>query len=110
MKRKLIIAAGSLAALLVLFMSTDPAKVPSFLLIVPFILLFVSLMFIISSFLQYKGYTKNRSLQVAALSTAAPVLLLVLQSIGQLTIRDILTVAILFALSYFYMSRSTASS
>jgi len=91
-------------------MGTDPAKVPSFLLIVPFALLFVVLLLTISAFLQHKGYTKTRSLQVAVLCAATPVLLLVLQSIGQLTIRDILTVAILFALSYFYMSRSTASS
>ena len=99
-----------MAAVLLLFMATDPNKVPSFILILPFILLFVSLLLFVSTLLRWQGMAKGRSIRLAVVFSAIPLILLVLQSIGQLTVRDVLTMAILFALSYFYVSRSTASS
>jgi hypothetical protein len=39
---------------------------------------------------------------------ALPVILMALQSIGQLTIRDTITLAIIFVAGYFYISRQRA--
>lgn len=42
--------------------------------------------------------------------TVLPVLLLALQSLGQLTVRDVVALILLFAVGYFYMSRMTNKS
>jgi hypothetical protein len=41
------------------------------------------------------------------MGTALPMLILVLQALGQLTIRDLLTIVALFAIAHFYLSRIT---
>jgi len=110
MKRNLYITGGCFLALLILFFGIDPNKVPSFLLVLPFILLFTVLLAGIYYVLQKRQMDSKKSLKLAALCSSLPILLLVLQSIGQLTVRDVLTVALLFALSYFYIVRATASS
>lgn len=109
MKRNLIIGGTALAALLVLFISTDPAKVPSFVLVFPFLLLFTLLLNLAFILLRMRGVTVSRSMKTGALCAAVPILLLILQSIGQLTVRDVIALAILFTLSYFYMSRLSTS-
>lgn len=110
MKRNIYIAAGCMTVLLGLFFSVDPNRVPSFMLVLPFILLFVAIFALVAFAMQKWGVTGARNFKVAALCASLPVLLLVLQSIGQLTPRDILTVAVLFILSFFYISRTTLSS
>jgi Mn2+/Fe2+ NRAMP family transporter len=110
MKRALCIAGGCFLALLVLFFGLDPNKVLSFVLVLPFILLFALLFVGISFVLETRGMGNRKSMKIAALCASLPILLLVLQSIGQLTVRDVLTVVLLFALSYFYILRATASS
>jgi hypothetical protein len=110
MKRSLYIACGCLAVLLILFFSIDPNKVPSFILVFPFILLFVILLSAISLLLRHFHIEGKKNIKIAALCASLPILLLVLQSIGQLTVRDVLTVALLFMLSFFYISRTTVSS
>jgi hypothetical protein len=110
MKRKLHIAAGCFLALLILFLGIDPNKVPSFVLVVPFILLFTLLLTGISYVLEMQGMGNKKSLKVGGLCASLPILLLVLQSIGQLTVRDVLTASLLFVISYFYISRTATSS
>ncbi len=44
------------------------------------------------------------------MASILPVVLLVLQSLGQLTIRDAAMLAILFTVTYFYMSRAKAAA
>jgi len=111
MKKSLIVSAVLLVTALLLFMTTDPDRVPSFILPVPFVLLFVSLLLFLAWGLQkYVGMTFRRSIKVGVLCAAIPTILLVLQSIGQLTIKDVLTIAILFLVSYFYIARTTAPS
>jgi hypothetical protein len=77
-------------------------------LIVPFILLFLVLLagglFIMSQF----GVAPPRRRRIAAVLATAPVLLLVLQSLGQLTVRDTLGIFVLFSLTYFYIVRVTS--
>lgn len=110
MKQKLYIAVGCLVALALLCFSIDPNKVPSFVLVLPFILLFTFLLSTISYFLERQGVGGKKNLKIAALCASLPILLLVLQSIGQLTLRDVLTAALLFVISYFYVSRTAVSS
>jgi hypothetical protein len=111
MRKSLVACVVSLVAVVLLFVTTDPNKVPSFTLPIPFLLLFASSLLFFSWLLQkYAGMTVRRSLRVGVLCVGIPMILLVLQSIGQLTVKDVLTLAVLFLVSYFYMTRSTAPS
>jgi hypothetical protein len=110
MKKTASIIAICLAGVTLLFATTDPSKVLSPILIVPFLLIFISLWSFVSFVLQQRGMTKTKSTRVGGLCAGIPLLMLILQSIGQLTLRDILTIAALFSLSYFYISRTTVSS
>jgi hypothetical protein len=111
MKKPLIIAGSSFAILLFLFFIADPAKVPAVILILPFLLLFMGLFSMaLYIFGTRKRIEDRRQIKLAALCASLPILLLVLQSIGQLTLRDVITVGILFVLSYFYILRSAVSS
>lgn len=106
MRRIAIALATTLCLLLVLFVTTSPETIPSFMLIVPFILIYVALVAVLTLALMYK-FSGRHALRRALVIAIMPVFILVLQSIGQLTIRDVLTVTILLAVGYFYVSRST---
>jgi hypothetical protein len=107
MKRSLYIAGICLLTLILLFTTVDPNRVPSFMLVLPFILLFILLVSFISFFLQQQGVDGKKGIKIAALCSCLPMLLLVLQSIGQLTMRDVLVVLLLFGLSFFYISKAS---
>lgn len=51
------------------------------------------------------NWRQSRVLRVASGIAALPTFLLILQSIGQLTVRDVLLAGGLFVLLYFYFSR-----
>lgn len=91
-----------LLALGLFFSSTEPRKLPTVILVVPFILFFVTILIVIRFFID--------SLRVALLVSAFPTLLVVLRSLGQLTLRDIITTAALFGIAYFYLERATGRS
>ena len=94
----------SLGALLFLLLSTRPDALPAYMLMLPFILLFVTIFLIASFVLRELGLPKPKPRRAAALLAAFPTVLLVLQSIGQLTTRDVLTVSTLFMFAYFYLT------
>jgi hypothetical protein len=108
MARSTKVMAGCAFALFCLLATTQPDKMPSLMLVVPFILLFVVLWLGTAKMLQYAGISGNRSMHAAMLGAGLAVLLLVLQSLGQLTMRDTLTTFALFAIGYFYLSRAAA--
>lgn len=110
MKKTAIVAGACFLSLLVLFFGTDPNKVPSFVLVIPFLLLFALLLSVFTFLLEKWGLSNYKSLRIGILCAGVPLVLLVLQSIGQLTLRDVLVLAALFVLSYFYISRSATSS
>ena len=110
MKKALTISGICLALLLILFLSTNPTKVPSLVLVVPFVLLFVFLFALTTLFLGHNAFPRGRQLRVSVLCASIPLVLLILQSIGQLTIKDVLTITALFVVSYFYVSRLSTSS
>jgi hypothetical protein len=95
----------SVTALFLLLILTDPRELPSVMLITPFLLLFMILASGISLLLRYYGITAAKRLRMAMVVATFPVLLLVLQSLGQLTIRDTLAIVALFGIAYFYLSR-----
>jgi hypothetical protein len=94
---------------LILFVSTDPGSIPPFLLIIPFVLLAISAYLGISLLLSMRDMPQKRRQSIAIIATGLPILLLVLQSIGQLTVRDVITTSAVFLLSYFYISRTVSS-
>ncbi len=105
MKKMTKLTGVSSIILLLFLLSTNPQNLPSILLVVPFIVLFVIILaLVIGASGIYGGSTPGR-LRVGVLAASAPVILLVLQSLGQLTVRDTLAVFVLFGVAYLYMSR-----
>lgn len=109
MKRQLLAIGACVVLLSILFLATDPNSLPSFFLIVPFIIIFIILY--IALWLAIRNFvSRAKAIKVAALCASVPLLLLILQSIGQLTFRDVFTIVALFALAYFYISKTSVAS
>lgn len=104
---------GTTVLLLLCFLGvTNPTQVPTILLLVPFLLLFwvlsqvlVCLLWAGSSWagvpLEYRRIEK-----IALLIASFPVAVLVMQSVGQITIREIALLAVLFLVLYVYTARA----
>lgn len=119
MKHKLVKLAailGSWACTVLLLLFTSPANLPSAVLIAPFILLYISIFVTVKELMhllrggdqnKIVGMKASRPRLIAALIAGFPVLLLILQSIGQLSTWDILTVVALFIVAYFYIVKSS---
>jgi len=111
MKRSHKVIIIGAAALVLLMGTTQPSHVPSLVLMVPFVILFVILSTAAASLLGWgQGGPTAKTLRTGAFIAALPMLLLVLQSLGQLTLRDVATILILFSLTYFYISKIKAST
>lgn len=104
---------------IIYLLTTDPQKLPSFLLILPFLILFVAIYLTIVELFRLLrrdenqkvvGFSVSKPRRIAALIAALPTLLLILQSIGQLTVRDTLTTLAIFVIGYFYLVRFSAIS
>lgn len=103
--------------LVVFLFTTNPNDIPSFFLIVPFILLFIAnfliVLLILGALRANSGYAAVRFTRprvMAVLIGGFPVLLLVLQSIGQLTVRDATIACIILVLTYVYVMRTSGIS
>jgi hypothetical protein len=94
-----------------LFVLTNPERLPSAVFIVLFVLLYVlfySSIALVGLLMRRGGLVEwsVRHIRQTALTLAClPVFLLLLQSIGQLTVRDVLLACGLFALLYLYFGR-----
>ena len=90
-KKRLIILLGIYLVVLVFFISVNPEKLPLILLLLPFLLIFLvmylSLIFVLDTFFKIKSQPKRL---IAFSVSIMPVLLLIIQSITQLTLRDVL--------------------
>lgn len=106
---EVIILSFLFAVGLAFFMLTDPRRIPPVVLILGFVLLaamIYSFMRLVFTILGLKSRMSGKYYAgLLAASTALPVMLLMMQSIGQLTIRDVLTLLILFVVGGFYLSR-----
>lgn len=101
---------------IVFLLTTNPKNIASILLIVPFVFFFFSIFFAV--LLLFEGFNNDagkknifrkrvmRPRLVAVLTAGFPILLLILQSIGQLTVRDTITACVIFLLAYFYIAKS----
>lgn len=102
-------------ALLFLMVMTDPSSMPVYVFAVPFLLLFAFLYHGITATINYfvsfePARTHNphrKAILGVALGLTA---FLALQSIGQLTARDVITVFIVGLIGYFYVSKNTNRS
>jgi hypothetical protein len=102
---------GAIAVILfgcILLFTTNPQKMPLPVLILPFILIFVLLWLLLKIVLRYfYATTPKRKLGIfAALLSAFPVVCLLLQSVGQFSVRDFITLVALFVVLWFYLNRA----
>lgn len=103
-----VIAWGALLGFMMLF---QPTKLPVVVLIVPFVLLFAAIysLWNLINLLRTRFFTKQTwqpSRRLSLTVSLSAVLLLVLQSLGQLTLRDVLTVVAIVVLGYAYVARN----
>jgi hypothetical protein len=102
-------------ALGVFMVLLQPTSLPVVVLIVPFILLFVALynLWILLSLARSRYIARAAAAQphkqLGVMVCLCAVLLLVLQSLGQLTLRDAVTVAAILVIGYIYVRRSRFS-
>lgn len=105
-------------ATMVFLMSTQPSDIPAILLIVPFIGMFTFLYLVIHEVVKFLGPDEDengaivqvrRPRLLSAVLAGFPVLLLILQSIVELTLWDVLIALTILLLAYLYISRSSVS-
>jgi len=100
---------GAIAASLIFFNLVSPNAVPLVMLVVGFVMLGLLFYGVMKLVLMVTGIqTKVRPMQrraIVLLGVFLPLLLIMLQSLGQLTIRDVLTLGGLFAVGVFYILR-----
>lgn len=91
------------------FTLTDPKTIAPGIFIIAFVILAVALNAVLRLVGRLSGLrTRLKKVRYNGLlvgGTVLPVMLLALQSIGQLTVRDTLTLIVLFVAGYFYLSR-----
>ncbi len=93
----------STIGLVFLLTTTDPTHLSSALLLIPFCLFFLILWCLIFLILGSTASRQLRAARSAFVFAGLPVGLLLLQSIGQLTPWDIVTVIAFAILAYFYL-------
>lgn len=105
--QKLIIILAIWISLPVFLLITNPETLPLPLLLVPFLLLAISLYKTaeLGYGVMFKRLSKYRIRVLAAISAALPTLVIILASIGQLTIRDLAIIGGLLAFLTFYLRR-----
>jgi hypothetical protein len=99
----------TIAAGLIFFAASNPKNLPPAALIIGFLIVAA----IIYSFIRLvarlfgwrEKWSKTHYAGLLVVGTSLPVLLLALQSIGQLTPRDVITLVVLFVAGYIYASR-----
>lgn len=84
---------------------SNPEKLPLAMLVVPFLWLFAVVFILVLRLVRSRVGSKRRRAIIAGTAAALPVLLLVLQSIHQLSVKDVLLVFVLLAAVGFYLSK-----
>lgn len=107
-KRKLIRLGVLYASLPLFFLLTNPQEIPLPLLILPFVLLYLSLYFSVKLVLERFSRQQQFKLRssIAATLAGLPVMLVVLQSTGQLSVSDLLIVLGLMVGTVFYFRKA----
>ncbi len=112
LKRQLIRTAICWVALSGWLLLVNPGRLPVFLLVVPFVLLYlalyelwISLAFAWQRFTRGKQRSEHDVRQTARFVGLFASFIVVLGSLGQLVLRDVVTLLLLFAVTYFYVVR-----
>lgn len=107
-KKQLYAVIGIMIIGCILLFTTNPQRMPLPVLILPFILIFALLWLLLRMILRYfYPQTPKRKLDFfAGLLSAFPVVCLLLQSVGQFSSRDFITLAALFVVLWFYLNRA----
>lgn len=103
---------GLLAADMLLFGTTDPRSTLSFMLIVGFLLMSATVYYLLDGvlvFLKLYGLAPRNRRRVLRTATVLICGILALQSIGQLSARDLLILGPMTVLAYFYLAYSKGS-
>lgn len=104
MKSQKLTLVSSIILLLFLLL-TDPQELSPWLLALPFGLLFLILLSACLGALQRYGMERPKRLRISVSVASVVVILLALQSLGQLTVRDVLVLCLFFGISYIYVAR-----
>ena len=113
---KIIVLIVSTVLLLTL---TNPNHMASVFLVAPFLLFALVIYQAAMAIFRYSNDTRLdqdskahiiRPRLIAALAAGFPVLLLILQSIGQLSLKDVITVTAIIVLAYFYMGKFSSKA
>jgi hypothetical protein len=96
---------GSMIVLLLLMLSTQPTRLPPVMLAVPFILIGTVMVLVFHAAFRWQGMNRAKSIRLSLIGTSLPMLVLILQALGQLTLRDLGTIVAIFGIAYFYLSR-----
>jgi hypothetical protein len=100
------------AAFTMTLVLVSPAKLPLLLLVVPFVLFFFatrSTFLLLGEYVSTRGNGSESLRKVGSILATISVGMLALSSIGQLTLRDVLTIVLLILLGYFYIARNQAA-
>jgi hypothetical protein len=107
-KRSVLYFAGVVALDMVFFSGTDPSKVAAPWLIVGYVLAVATLYWLVRAFVAFLGlYSKplrRQKKRFTKVLTLTGAILLAMQSVGQLSVRDIAMIVPLALLSYFYFT------
>jgi hypothetical protein len=99
---------------LLFFASTNPANLPPAALMVGFLFLAGVMYCLVRLVTRLSGLqdrlSKGKYNALLVTMTALPVILVAMQSIGQLTVRDAVTIGVLFLVFGFYISRMSGES
>ncbi len=111
-RQKILRAIAAWAVLLLFMAFLQPQRLPVVVLIVPFVLLFAAFFalwdLVAALQIKYVSRMATGSLhrRLGATISMSVVLLLVLQSLGQLTMRDVVTLLAAVLIGYLYLARN----
>lgn len=103
MRIKIKLLLASLTAFFIFLVFTNPETLPSVILVVPFLLLFTVFTLLFEIILD--KITRRKSMAVVLLLSGFLIIMLALQTLGQLTLRDIIMVTALFSVAFLYIYR-----
>ena len=89
---------------------TRPASLPIWGLIIPFVMLYFALSYTLRVIVEYSTHASQRLRKIERwlpiIVSLSVVMVLALQSIGQLSLRDVFAVVLLVLIGYFYVNRN----
>lgn len=104
-RTELIIAITTLLLVLIFVLVTSPNSIALPLLVIPFFGLYLAIYILVKLLMTRKGRDSRLKAVISGLLASFPVLLIIFQSIHQLTIKDVLIIFALVGTAAFYLAR-----